>query len=123
MSGKVADDIAEADQCGVFGFREEFEAKVTFGLEAAEFGDAFDEEAMRLIAGTVDHRLGCVHVFAFEEVGFVDAAAAESPGGGNDFDPEGFFDWSFGLELFAEGIDEGCIFGFFSDFDEIGSGE
>ena len=123
MSREVTDDIAEADQRGVFGFRDELETKMAFRLEAAEFGDAFDEEAMGLIAGAVDGGLGGVRVVAFEEVGFNDAASAQTPGSGNDFDGEDFFDGSFGLELLVERIDEGCVFGFFSGFDEVGSGE
>jgi hypothetical protein len=96
---------------------------MTFGLEAAELGEAFDVEPVGLIAGAIEGGLGVVRVFAFEKVGFDDTAAAKPPGGGHDFDSENLFDGTLGREMCAEGFGQGRVFGFFTSFDEVRGGE
>ena len=49
--------VGDADIGGVGSGEEEFLSVVAFGLEAAEFGGAFVEQAMGLGAGAVDGAL------------------------------------------------------------------
>lgn len=127
VGGEVLDDIAEADERGIPlikpGLREKFVAELPFGLEFAEFGDAFEEEAVGLVAGAIHGELGGAGVFGSEEIGLNDAAAAESPRCVDRFAGDGFFDGAFGIELVVEDLDEAGVFRFFAWFDVIVGGE
>ena len=91
-----------------------------FGLEAAEFSHVAVEFAVRGGVGAVDGglhgrevavELGIEAGSAGGEQGLTDRAAAETPGGADDFDGEGFFDNVGRGEAVAPGGDEGFMGG------------
>ena len=88
---------------GLFGFGG------AFGLEFAELGDGAVEDGEGLGAGAVDGGLGGVGDAS--GLGFGPGAAAETPGGAEDFGREGFFEGVGGAETGEEGGVEVVVFG------------
>ena len=104
------------DECGV----------EAFGLEAAEFLEGAVEGALGGGAGAVDGDLKAVEFFVgqvFRRSDFERGAAAETPGGVDDFAGEGLFERRIGREFGEvagfEFIKDVLFFG----ADEIGDGE
>jgi hypothetical protein len=132
-------EVGDAEVGDVGFLREEFVAELALGLEFAEFGGAFVEEAMGLGAGAVDgfldfFRLG-VHGFhgiedeasavvePEDEVGFDFAAAAETPHGASDFVDQAVFEDALGGEVLADGLVEFDVEVLFVGSDEVRGGE
>jgi len=97
-----------------------------FGLEAAEFLEGAVEGALGGGAGAVDRDLEAIEFFVrqiFGRRGFEISAAAEAPGGVDDFTGEGLFERRVGREFGDvagfEVIEDVLLFG----ADEIGDGE
>ena len=67
MAASVAPPVGDADVGDVGVCVEEFLGIVTVGLEAAEFGGAFVEEAVGLSAGAIE---GALDFFGAGVVGF-----------------------------------------------------
>ena len=59
----------------------------------------------------------------FDQVGFDVGAAAETPGGAEDFDGVGAFESVLGVEAIPERGGEFAVFGFLVGEDEVASGE
>jgi len=104
-------NVAQAEHGDVGAFIEPGVAVLALGLELAEFGGAFVEEAVREGAGAIDgelefcggflvHRI--VEIFEIAETFFNLATAAESPHDAADFVDEVEFEGAFGNEAFLE---------------------
>ncbi|HTA42306.1 MAG TPA: hypothetical protein VK789_07660 [Bryobacteraceae bacterium] len=98
-----------ADGVGVEGGREAFDADLAFGLETAQFVGCAQELALGFASGAVDGGLGAgqERVFRFVAGGrfhlrFGDSAAAETPGGVDDFGGEGLFERALGTKILFE---------------------
>jgi hypothetical protein len=128
-------EIADAELGGVGAFVEIFVAVLAFGLEFAEFGGAFVEEAMVEGAGAIDGELEfglgfMAHgVGDWREVGVVGdeglfdfAAASETPHGAADFVDEVVFEDADGGEFGAKLFAEVAVVGFFAGADEVAGG-
>jgi len=113
----------------VGSFAEEFLGVVTLGLEAAEFGGAFVEEAVGLGPGAVYGALGLFgagvvgfHRVIFkggEEIGFYRSAAAETPHGLADFIYEISFEEAYGGQFVQEFAVELAVGGLVGGANEI----
>lgn len=110
-------------------------AQIAVGLEFAELGQSFAEQAMGLGAGAVDGFLDTdgALVVGFHgversdgigakiagEMRFDETAAAQTPGGAKDFQEEDFFEGAGGSEVGVEAGFEGLVVGLFAGTDEV----
>jgi hypothetical protein len=100
----------EAEDGGVEVRRQKFDAELTFGLEAAQFGRGAMEVAMGLSAGAVDGLLRVVQHGIKSALGspgryhagLNGGTAAQTPGGVNDFGGQDLLDCAFGREVCLE---------------------
>ena len=108
----------------------DFAVGEAFGLEFAEFGCAFVEEAMGLRSGSIHGELEAgfgvaLHrIFRHSGERFFDlGAAAEAPHGSSDFVGEVLFEnagrGQFGLEILSEFV----VYRLFAGADEVADGE
>ena len=129
-SDTVADlfEIAEAEVRNVGASVVRFVAVDTLGLELAQFGGAFVEDAMGLSAGAIYGQLdfgrgfqlhGIEYGVGFEKAFFDPGAAAESPHGAADFLDEVVFEDAFGREILDEDCVDLGIESFFAGTDEV----
>jgi hypothetical protein len=123
--------IADAELGGVGAFVEIFVAVLALGLEFAEFGGAFVEQAVGECSCTVDGELEAGGCFLLHrvllgwagEIFFDLAAAAEPPHGAADFVGEIEFEHAYGGEIGVESLGEFGVGGLLVGADEVAGGE
>ena len=108
----------EAEDGGVEVRGQELDAKLTFGLEAAQLGQGAVEDAMGVSAGAVDGLLGFVEKRIWRVAilfrpdrhhgGFDGGTAAQTPGGVDDLGGQSVLDCAFGPEV---GLEAGAELG------------
>ena len=132
-------EVGDAEVGDVGFLREEFVAELALGLEFAEFGGAFVEEAVGLGSGAVDRFLDFFGVGAHgfhgiedeasavvepeHEVGFDFTAAVETPHGSADFGGEVVFEDALGGEIGVDGLVEFGVKVLLVGSDEVRGGE
>ena len=122
---QVFDAGESTEVVGLEVFRQTFDADLSFGLQAAEFGSGAVQVAMGLCAGAVDgllcwgacwidHGIELKFACRVEHVGFDYGTPAKTPGGVDDLGGERLLERSFGFEfvpeIFAEVMVEAVVF-------------